>query len=116
MLGGWQGYAKVGVRNAMVIAIASACLATDVATRSVRIALGSVAPTVIRCPDAEQFAAEHVDWDTDQRRRPRSRPGSVPSQPAPHRPSTTTARRAAYRRRAVEVLVGRLVRRGFAGG
>jgi CO/xanthine dehydrogenase FAD-binding subunit len=57
VLGGWQGYAKVGVRNAMVIAIASACLATDVSTRSVRIALGSVAPTVIRCPDAEQFAA-----------------------------------------------------------
>ena len=29
LLDGWQGYAKVGVRNAMVIAIAGACLAVD---------------------------------------------------------------------------------------
>ena len=29
LLDGWQGYAKVGVRNAMVIAISGACLAVD---------------------------------------------------------------------------------------
>src|SRR5258708_403584 len=46
LLDGWQGYCKVGVRNAMVIATASACLATDVASRSLRLALGSVAPTI----------------------------------------------------------------------
>ena len=63
LLDGWQGYSKVGVRNAMVIATASACLATDVSTRSVRIALGSVAPTIIRCPEAERYAIDHVDWD-----------------------------------------------------
>ena len=42
VLDGWQGYAKVGVRNAMVIAIAGACLAVDTPGRSVRVALGSV--------------------------------------------------------------------------
>ena len=63
LLDGWQGYSKVGVRNAMVIATASACLATDVSSRSVRIALGSVATTIIRSPEAEAFATEAVDWD-----------------------------------------------------
>ena len=29
VLTGWQGYSKVGVRNAMVIATATACLAVD---------------------------------------------------------------------------------------
>ncbi len=48
LLDGWQGYAKVGVRNAMVIAISGACLAVDRPTRSVRLALGSVAPTIVR--------------------------------------------------------------------
>ena len=115
VLGGWQGYAKVGVRNAMVIAIASACLATDVATRSVRIALGSVAPTVIRCPDAEQFAAEHVDWDsTSVEPDVAARIGSIAAGAA--LPIDDHRSTAAYRRRAIEVLVGRLVRRGFADG
>ena len=49
VLAGWQGYAKVGVRNAMVIAVASACLAVDADNQRVAIALGSVGPTVIRC-------------------------------------------------------------------
>ena len=48
LLDGWQGYAKVGVRNAMVIAISGACLAVDEPSRSVRLALGSVAPTIVR--------------------------------------------------------------------
>ena len=47
----------------MVIAIASSCLAVDVPTRSVRLALGSVAPTIVRAPAAEAFAADAVDWD-----------------------------------------------------
>ncbi|MFZ9017450.1 MAG: FAD binding domain-containing protein, partial [Ilumatobacteraceae bacterium] len=65
-LDGWQGYSKVGVRNAMVIATASVCLAVDRSTRTVRIALGSVAPTVVRCADAERFAAGAVDWEAEE--------------------------------------------------
>ena len=64
VLDGWQGYAKVGVRNAMVIAICGACLAVDTPGRSVRLALGSVAPTIVRAPEAEAFAASAVDWST----------------------------------------------------
>ena len=63
VLDGWQGYAKVGVRNAMVIAICGACLAVDTPSRSVRIALGSVAPTIVRAAEAEALAAARVDWD-----------------------------------------------------
>jgi len=50
---GYQGYAKVGVRNAMVISIASACLVVH--NNRVRVALGSVGPTIIRATGAEQW-------------------------------------------------------------
>ena len=50
---GYQGYAKVGVRNAMVISIASACLVVD--RQKVRVALGSVGPTIIRATAAEKW-------------------------------------------------------------
>jgi CO/xanthine dehydrogenase FAD-binding subunit len=51
-------FSKVGTRNAMVIAVASLCLQVDPDTRSVRVALGSVAPTVVRAPEAEASAAQ----------------------------------------------------------
>ena len=112
LLDGWQGYAKVGVRNAMVIAIAGACLAVDRPGRSVRIALGSVAPTIVRAPDAEAFAASVVGWDTgtvgdDAVARFASLVAAATRPIDDHRAS------AAYRRRAVEVLAGRLLRRAF---
>src|SRR5687767_7032141 len=47
-LDGPQSYSKVGTRNAMVISIAMLCFALDHANRSVRVALGAVAPTAIR--------------------------------------------------------------------
>jgi CO/xanthine dehydrogenase FAD-binding subunit len=112
ILDGWQGYAKVGVRNAMVIAIAGACLAVDRPSRSVRIALGSVAPTIVRAPDAEAFAAAAVDWDTEG-----IDDGAVARfaelAAAAARPIDDHRASAAYRRRAVEVLAGRLLRRAF---
>ena len=60
-------FSKIGTRNAMVIAVANLCLQVDEDTRSVRIALGSVAPTVVRADDAETFAAQAFEdagvWD-----------------------------------------------------
>jgi CO/xanthine dehydrogenase FAD-binding subunit len=56
-IAGPGSFSKVGTRNAMVIAVASLCLQLDPETRSVRVALGSVAPTVVRAPEAEAFAA-----------------------------------------------------------
>jgi CO/xanthine dehydrogenase FAD-binding subunit len=55
---GLGSFSKVGTRNAMVIAVASLCLQVDPDTRSVRVALGSVAPTVVRAPEAEASAAQ----------------------------------------------------------
>lgn len=50
-------FSKVGPRNAMVIAVASLCLVLDEDQRVVRVALGSVGPTILRASDAEAFAA-----------------------------------------------------------
>jgi CO/xanthine dehydrogenase FAD-binding subunit len=110
VLDGWQGYAKVGVRNAMVIAVASVCVAFDERSRSVRAALGSVGPTILRCPDAEEHLAAAIDWtamsvaDADV-----ARFGDLVA--AASRPITDHRSTAAYRTHAVGVLARRLVRR-----
>jgi CO/xanthine dehydrogenase FAD-binding subunit len=115
LLDGWQGYSKVGVRNAMVIATASACLASDRRSRSVRLALGSVAPTIIRCPDAEAFAAGAADWDAGtiepEATAEFGRLAAADSRPIDDHRST-----AAYRRHAVAVMATRLLQRAFPGG
>lgn len=54
-------FAKVGRRNAMVVAIASACLQVDERRHVARLALGSVGPTVLRATRAEELA-ERGDW------------------------------------------------------
>src|SRR5437763_901879 len=51
-------FSKIGTRNAMVIAVAGLCLVVDEDAGDVRVALGSVAPTVIRAPEAEAFAVQ----------------------------------------------------------
>jgi len=61
---GYQDYAKVGVRNAMVISVASVCLVHDRHTASVRVALGAVGPTIIRGREAEAWLATQVDAST----------------------------------------------------
>ncbi len=107
---GWQGYAKVGVRNAMVIAVATACLVVDRAGRTVRLALGSVGPTILRCPDAESSLAEAIDWETMTAEPDAlSRFGELAS--AASRPITDHRSTAEYRRHAVGVLSARLARR-----
>lgn len=111
---GWQGYAKVGVRNAMVIAVASACVVLDRRRESVAVALGSVGPTVLRCPDAEAFLAARIDWsslavagaDLDDFA------GLVSSA---SRPITDHRSSAEYRRHAVGVLARRLAGRARTG-
>lgn len=112
LLDGWQGYAKVGVRNAMVIAISAACLAVDRPTHSVRLALGSVAPTVVRASAAEQFAAANVDWAAGTIAHAAvaevGRLAATASSPIDDHRST-----AAYRRHSVDVLARRLLRRAF---
>ena len=98
-------FAKVGPRNAMVIAVTSVCLQLDPVGRSVRVALGSVGPTVLRARRAEAFAEAALAWDE---------PGAtVPAAvvrefgrlaAAEARPIDDLRGSAAYRRLAVEVL------------
>ena len=46
-------FSKIGTRNAMVIAVAGLCLVVDEDARRVKVALGSVGPTIIRAIEAE---------------------------------------------------------------
>jgi CO/xanthine dehydrogenase FAD-binding subunit len=111
---GFQGYSKVGVRNAMVISVASACLVHDRGTASVRLALGAVGPTIIRCRDAEAWLAGQMNLSgeltnrdvTDDIATEFSRRASSEAKPISDHRST-----ADYRRHAVGVLASRLLRR-----
>lgn len=61
-----QTFLKVGTRNAMVIAVASLCLVVDRMRKTVRVALGSCGPTILRARDAEVFGQDLIDesgWD-----------------------------------------------------
>ena len=100
---GFQGYAKVGVRNAMVISIASACLA--VRSGRVSIALGSVGPTVIRAAAAEEWLSTAGPLD-DQLAREFGTRVAAEARPIDDHRST-----AAYRRHAVAVISTRLLER-----
>ena len=61
--GGPQEFAKIGTRNAMVIAVTSFAVALHPDGRRVGTGIGSAAPTPRRAPAAEDFAAETLDWD-----------------------------------------------------
>jgi CO/xanthine dehydrogenase FAD-binding subunit len=60
---GPQQFAKIGTRNAMVIAVSSFGLALYPDERRVGTGIGSAAPTPRRALEAERFAAETLDWD-----------------------------------------------------
>lgn len=107
--GEWQGYRKVGVRNAMVISTASAALA--VVAGEVRLALGSVGPVIIRCRAAEAFLAGQTleGPPGDQVIREFASVAAGEARPIDDHRST-----AAYRRHAVEVLARRLLRSAYA--
>ena len=110
----WQGYAKVGVRNAMVISNAGACLALD-DIGGVRLALGSVGPTIIRCTEAESFARSVVAHDTRSVSDANAVEfGNLAASAA--RPIDDHRSTAEYRRHAVAVLARRLLRRAFPNG
>ncbi|MGD9694720.1 MAG: xanthine dehydrogenase family protein subunit M [Thermoleophilia bacterium] len=105
---GPQQFAKVGPRNAMVIAVCSFAIALDAQARTVRTAIGSAAPTVIRAPEAEAFIEGVLDEGSCWERRaapPRSamaRFGELVGAAA--RPIDDVRGSAAYRRHALSVL------------
>jgi CO/xanthine dehydrogenase FAD-binding subunit len=105
---GPQQFAKVGPRNAMVIAVCSFALSLDVRDRAVGTAIGSAAPTVIRATGAEEFLAGLLDeGDRWERRTPltdaeTARFGELVGEAA--QPIDDVRGSAAYRRHALSVL------------
>ncbi|GIF98573.1 FAD binding domain-containing protein [Catellatospora citrea] len=61
---GPEQFAKIGTRNAMVIAVSSFALALHPGRRTVGTGIGSAAPTPRRAVEAELFAAGQLPWDT----------------------------------------------------
>ena len=112
---GWQGYAKVGVRNAMVISAAGVALVADATQRSVRVALGSVGPTILRAPECERFVVEHCDFGSQSLSEANLKEAAALAASAAS-PITDHRSTAEYRRHAVGVLTGRLLRRAFPNG
>lgn len=105
---GHQDYAKVGVRNAMVISVASVCFVHDRNTASVRIALGAVGPTIIRAREAESWLIGQVDAaatlpNDDNIASEFARRVAAEARPIDDHRST-----AAYRRHAIQTLARRL--------
>lgn len=109
---GPASFSKVGTRNAMVIAIASLCLLLDEERRGVRVALGSVGPTVLRTPDAEGYAADALAragiWDDPTAPLPQQDLDAFAERvAAAARPIDDVRGTAAYRRHACTVLARR---------
>lgn len=110
---GPQEYLKIGVRNAMVIAVASCALVVCSSRRRVACACGSVGPTPIRNRQAEGWLSGQIDWDG----------GRLPNETTAERFGRWMARSTApiddhrapatYRREAIYVLARRAVERAF---
>jgi CO/xanthine dehydrogenase FAD-binding subunit len=107
---GPQQFLKVGTRNAMVIAIASAAVVLDVGARRVRAALGSVGPVVVRPASAEDELSDAIDWDRlSASEAAVERFGELAARECS--PITDHRGTAEYRRRAVHVIASRGLRR-----
>ncbi len=102
-----QEFAKIGQRSAMVISTVAACVMRD-GDGSVRVALGSVAPTPVRAHQAEQLIAENPE------------PSEAVLEEFAHTvseevsPITDHRSTEAYRRHAAGVLARRLLERCLA--
>ncbi len=108
---GWQGaFQKLGLRRAMAISVVSAAALLhieDGAVKEARLALGAVAPTVIRVPEAEAaLAGKALDEQTIEQ--------AARLAGAAARPIDDVRSSADYRKRVVAGLVRRTLREGFA--
>lgn len=110
---GPQQYAKIGTRNAMVIAVCSLALALHPRQRTVAACVGSAGPTPIRALDAERFIGGVLDegnlWES-----PRALPDAVLRRfgemvELAAKPISDVRGTAAYRRHAVGVLGERML-------
>jgi CO/xanthine dehydrogenase FAD-binding subunit len=114
--GGNHEFLKIGVRNAMVIAVASCSLVVDRERRAVACALGSVGPGPVRDHEAERWVTTRLDWDRDGAPHPSVVEGFGRRMAAASRPIDDHRATAAYRRQAVGVLARRALERAWGGG
>jgi CO/xanthine dehydrogenase FAD-binding subunit len=108
---GPQQFAKIGTRNAMVIAVCSFALALDPERRRVGTGIGSAGPTPLRAAEAERFLEDVLDeeglWES------RAPPGEAAAArfgelaAAAARPIDDVRGSAAYRVHALGVLARR---------
>ena len=110
---GPQHFLKIGPRNAMAISVACLALVLDVEHRQVRVGLGSAGPRPARPTEAEQFAADALDWDAAAMSHDDvDEFGRMVS--AATAPITDHRGTEGYRRHAVGVLARRALRRALA--
>jgi CO/xanthine dehydrogenase FAD-binding subunit len=102
-----QEFAKIGQRSAMVISTVSACVVRD-DDGSVRVALGSVAPTPVRARQAEALLADNPE-PSESVLAEFARTVSAEVSPITDHRSTEP-----YRRHAAGVLARRLLERCLA--
>jgi CO/xanthine dehydrogenase FAD-binding subunit len=111
---GPQQFAKVGTRNAMVIAVCSFALAVDPARRTVGTGIGSAGPTPLRAVEAEEFIQGELDWEN--RKAPSDsilqRFGELVAAAA--KPIDDVRGTAAYRRHALAVMARRCLKWAWA--
>jgi CO/xanthine dehydrogenase FAD-binding subunit len=111
---GPQEFLKIGVRNAMVIAVANCTFVLDLDRRHLACALGAVGPVPIRDQEAERWATARLDWDARPDLDPELVDGFGRRMAAASRPIDDHRATAAYRRHAVEVLARRALARAWA--
>jgi CO/xanthine dehydrogenase FAD-binding subunit len=116
---GPQQFAKVGTRNAMVIAVCSFAIALDPEARHVGTGIGSAGPTPLQAPEAERFLEGALDeaeaWQDGD-----GLPDAVVARfgelaAAAATPIDDVRGSAAYRRHALDVLAQRTLRWSLAG-
>ncbi|HEY8526447.1 MAG TPA: FAD binding domain-containing protein [Acidimicrobiales bacterium] len=108
---GPQEFLKVGVRNAMVIAIASCALVVDLDRRRLGCALGAVGPVPVRDRSAERWLTARIDWDGRRLSHQSVLEGFGRRMAGASQPIDDHRAPAAYRRHAVEVLARRALER-----
>ncbi len=108
-------FSKIGTRNAMVIAVASLCLVIDEDGRRVKVALGSVGPTILRATEAEQQIAAAMESSGAWKDPSITVPDQVIDEfgalvAAAAKPLDDVRGTAAYRRHGCSVLARRAIR------
>jgi CO/xanthine dehydrogenase FAD-binding subunit len=104
---GPQQFAKVGTRNAMVIAVCSFAVALDVTNKTIGTGIGSAGPTPLRARQAEEFAAAELPWGTGEPLAENIARVFGELVGAAARPIDDVRGTAAYRRHALSVLARR---------